>query len=225
MIISMWVLLFQVAHCFPASFRTANLRPSCSLHPVVTSDSCMSSWLTSAVATFSARLCYQRNVDKPLSMQYALNCIEVGACGGGTAAQAWAFLQSEGIPSAACIPYEGSPGFCNSTCVDGSPMELERPQGYRRVRGVPAIQMAILQAGPVQACLDIYKDFESYEGGVYTHSWGGYDRYACILLYGWQGNAWWAYVPWLEYWGDKGSGLIQMGACRVENDVWSADPL
>jgi len=85
--------------------------------------------------------------------------------------------------------------------------------------------MAILQAGPVQACLDIYKDFYNYDDKVYTHSWGGYDRYACILLYGWQGNAWLVYVPWLENWGDSGTGLIQMGACRVENDVWSADPL
>lgn len=222
----MFVLLFfQVVHSFPASFNTTHLRHDCGFAPALLPASCMASWATAAVAAFSSRLCYQLGTNSPLSVQYALNCMETDACRGGSATQAWQWLQTRGVPTATCVPYEGNQGVCNSTCLDGGLMALQHPHGFRHLRGVPAIQMAILQAGPVQACLDIYKDFYNYDDKVYTHSWGGYDRYACILLYGWQGNAWLVYVPWLENWGDSGTGLIQMGACRVENDVWSADPL
>lgn len=222
----MLLLLLQVVAGFPASFRTTDLKPACASALTNLELSYLGSCTTVAVAAFSARLCYQQDVQQALSVQYALNCMNAGPWGGGMAVQAWEFLRTRGVPFETCVPYSGPGAFCNTTCADGSQAQLLRPQGYQQFQGVPSIQMAILQGGAVQACMDVYKDFGSYEGGeVYTHKWGGYENYSCVLLIGWQDNAWRAYVPWQSDMGYNGEVLIQMGACRIENDVWGASPL
>ena len=219
-------LLFPLVSSFPYRFSTTDLKPSCDFHQTPTLSSCQGSWATAAVCSCSSRRCYQLDITDRLSTQYAINCIGGGACGGGLAEQAWKYLVSYGVPNNTCVPFLGAETMCSATCVNGDLLGpyLVKAPGSRKYAGVPAIQMAILQGGPVQACFDVYRDFYSYTPGtVYAHYWGGYEGYACVELLGWEGNSWLGFNHWLKNWGDEGKFFIQMGSCGIESDVWGAD--
>ena len=190
------------------------------------SSDCHSSWLSAALVSISLRRCYQfENNEEPLSIPYVKSCMPAGSCNGGLTKLAWEYLSTTKVPDAACIPYDTELSSCPSTCTNSS--ETFQQYGistYRKYRGVPSIQMAIMQGGPVQACFKVYQDFNNYQGGVYVQNYGAYLQYACFVLTGWQGNAW----NGLNFWYNDNSYstfYIQMGECGVENDVWGGVPI
>ena len=65
--------------------------------------------------------------------------------------------------------------------------------------------------GPVTAAFDVYKDFDCYTGGVYSHVSGEHQGNHAVRIIGWgieNGVKYWLIAnSWNECWG--GEGFLQ----------------
>ncbi|XP_065222147.1 cathepsin B-like cysteine proteinase 4, partial [Planococcus citri] len=95
------------------------------------------------------------------------------------------------------------------------------------------IQDEILNNGPVQASLLVYKDFATYQSGIYHHyeqseekSLGGH----AVKIIGWgeeYGVKYWLIAnSWGENWGENGTFRIIRGEnhCNIETGVYAGIP-
>ena len=115
------------------------------------------------------------NFNVKLSPQYLFSC-GGGACEWGwQPEQAAQFLQSNGVPDEACLPYtSGATGedvACSAACSNSSSRSVKIAGYAMPSRGVMdlATVKAALQRGPVVTTLEVYADFMAYGGGVYKH--------------------------------------------------------
>ena len=122
-------------------------------------------------------------------------------------------------------PAENAPGCpsqkspaCPTTCDAGAaaPHNEWASDHYTFSGGAPvqhpnnatAIQMEIMQRGPVTAAFSVYSDFENYASGVYTHTGGKMAGGHAVKIVGWGtdgGVDYWKIAnSWNPYWGEKG---------------------
>ncbi|XP_046650908.1 cathepsin B-like [Daphnia pulicaria] len=101
---------------------------------------------------------------------------------------------------------------------------------YRIANDVRAIQLEIMENGPVQANLRIYEDFLHYKSGVYRHVHGQGLEYHAVKIFGWgiEGGTpyWLAANPWSKRWGNGGFFKILRGSnhAEIEDHVMAGIP-
>jgi C1A family cysteine protease len=151
-----------------------------------------------------------------LSPQHLFAC-GGGGCGfGWTPSSATRFIQQNGVPDEACLPYtSGATGddvACRASCPDASQRSV-KIYGYRNpTRGttdVMSVKQA-LQSGPVVTTLSVYSDFMAYAGGVYKHVSGEYLGGHAISIIGYDDTKG-AYIirnSWGLEWGENGFGYV-----------------
>jgi len=89
------------------------------------------------------------------------------------------------------------------------------------------IMQEIMTNGPVEAAFTVYADFESYNGGVYTHVTGDYLGGHAIKILGWGVDSatstpyWLVANSWNEQWGENGFFRIKRGSdeCGIEDEI------
>lgn len=151
----------------------------------------------------------------------------------------------DGDPSEACFPYtagmgtpssscqqrctnsSGGNAFQKSTAVNGTVLRLEDEE---------QIQVAIMEAGPVQAAFSVWSDFMQYKSGVYQHISGLFEGGHSVKIVGWgvepaSGNN--ASVPywivansWGTTWGEDGFFRMVRGVdeCYLETNAIVGTP-
>ena len=85
--------------------------------------------------------------------------------------------------------------------------------------------------GPVVASFDVYEDFFSYTGGIYSHVSGGESVSGhSVRIIGWgveNGVKYWLMVnSWNECWGERGFFRMKRGVneCGIEEEIIAGMP-
>jgi cathepsin B len=196
----------------PPQFDSREQWPSC-IHPIRDQGSCGSCWAFSAAEVLSDRFCIEKQVEVVLSPQWLVNCNRRNfGCSGGYLNRAWTFLKREGVAADSCLPYSsgvlGDDFACPSTCEDGSPVQLYTAFQVKKYIGIKQMQLALMQAGPLQTTFAVYTDFVHYRRGIYTHVGGKLLGIHAVKIIGWGQdngtNYWVAANSWGADWGEEG---------------------
>jgi len=179
----------------PTSFDSRTKWANC-IHPIRDQKQCGSCWAFAASQVLSDRFCIVSNqtINKVMSPQYLVSCdTQELACNGGYLLYSWWFLESTGVVTDSCWPYQSGAGFvptCSSftTCADGSTLRkyYAKKNSTKSFRNATAIQNEMLVNGPVEAGMDVYSDFMSYSSGIYTNTTGAtYLGGHAVKIVGW----------------------------------------
>jgi len=198
--------------------------------PIRNQGGCGSCWGFAAIGTLECLIKIQVDVSSDLSEQWLVSCTDAGDCGGGWHNLAYRYLKCSGWTDPcgnygavleSAFPYVASDVPCE--CPYAHPYCLDRWAYIGPASGVPTvaqIKQAILDYGPVSACLRAgYPAFQAYSGGVFNAcEWGGIDH--VVVLVGWddsQGEAgiWFLRNSWGEWWGENGYMRIPYGCSSI----------
>ena len=143
----------------------------------------------------------------------------------------WEYCARVGICTADCYG-NITVGTCPKECADHSVKKLYRvqPTSIKRYKTEAEIQAAVRVDGPVEATMEIFEDFLTYRGGVYTHSSGKLLGMMAVSIVGW-GNAgttpfWICTMEWGTQWGESGYFRILRGKdhCGIERSAIAGLP-
>lgn len=213
------------AQKIPDSFDTRTQWSECKLNVSNQGKKCTGSYALAVASTFAERQCIESPDKKltQLSAQELLSCDTANkGCRGGYLNNALEYLVVRGVSTEQCLPYKGTyDAKCSDMCAD--PVK-EKPDSFCVLFGENDIKLEIMNHGPVVATMEVYTDFLTYAGGVYSkeddvpkfsgmHSvkivgWGG-DEAATDGKEG--GKYWIIENSWGEDWGEKGYARIAMG--------------
>jgi len=202
---------------------------------------CGSCWAFGAIEAMSDRFCIGSagSVKVQLAAEDLTSCSDAGSCDGGWPESAWDYMQSEGVVTEDCYPYELPPCQhpcgkvlptppCNKTCANGAQWSADKHYAksvYSVSSDADAIAKEIMTNGPVEAAFDVYEDFVNYKSGVYHHVSGSMLGGHAIKILGWGVDGttpyWLVANSWNTSWGDKGYFKILRGSdeCGIESDV------
>lgn len=236
----------------PAQFTAATNWPACkTIRTIYNQARCGSCWAFAGVESAMDRWCIttQGKFNQALSFGQLVECDTLAdGCEGGSNYAVWTYMQTNGIVTDACYPYNiptcppaqqpclnfvNTPNcWSNNTCVNGASWTLYSIGNSYNVNGVAAMQTEIMTNGPVSACFSVYEDFLSYKTGVYQYTTGAYLGGHCVKIQGWgvdqaSGLPYWLVNnQWTTYWGDNGQFKILRGSdeCGIEDDVAAGTP-
>ncbi len=156
-----------------------------------------------------------------MSEQELLSC-SPGSCNGWNSGDCMNWLKYIGVSEEACFPYQANHSIpCSDRC-DRYVFTKRRGNlwgwTYPYIWGIKDA----VQNGPISVAFEVYADFFSYTGGVYRHTWGGYEGGHCVTLLGWNDadSSWICKNSWGANWGEDGWFRIGWGECSIEQ--WGA---
>lgn len=214
----------------PSSFDSTTQWPGL-IHAIRNQERCGSCWAFSAAEVLSDRVAIAtKTASSVLSPEDMVSC-DTGdmGCSGGQLPNAWKYLQSTGIVTDKCLPYEAGSGTapaCPNKCADGEnwgQSKVKASSAYA-IHGVANMQKEIMTNGPIQVAFKVYKSFMSYKTGVYQKHWyeflpeGGH----AVKIVGWgtdSGVDYWKVAnSWDTTWGEDGYFRILRGKdqCGME---------
>lgn len=208
----------------PASFDSRQQWPSC-IHPVRDQGQCGSCWAISATEVLSDRYCIEKGIEVVLSTQWVVSCDRRNlGCSGGYLNRAWTFLRREGSVADSCMSYvsgtSGDESSCPSACDDGTPLQLYTASQVKKYQGQRKMQLALMQAGPIQTSFAVHHDFLQYRSGIYTHVGGDFLGYHAVKVIGWgqeDGESYWIIAnSWGINWGEMGYFRIAFGQVGID---------
>ena len=198
--------------------------------PVRNQGDCGSCVAFGTIATFEGQLNIYYDdpfLDMDLSEQHLFNCGD-GLCDEGWYSnEASQYLQTYGVPDEDCFPYtSGTTGEdepCENTCPDWQDRAVKIAcwgwvGGDDGLRTPAEIKERLLQ-GPLTTSMEVYDDFQAYEGGIYGHVYGEEPGGHCVCIVGWDDTTdppcWIVKNSWGPNWGERGYFRIRMGSNEV----------
>ncbi|MDR3583221.1 MAG: C1 family peptidase [Candidatus Pacebacteria bacterium] len=181
--------------------------------PVKNQGGCGSCWdFASTAAAESYFLLNNPALDAnsfSLSEQYLLSCGNSGTCNGGGMNSASDFIESNGLPLAACFPYTATDEACSDSQCQNS--QMYKIPTYRMVTNTSYtasdIENALAVYGPLTTSMNVYSDFYYYKEGVYSITPGStFEGVHGILIIAHE-SAKKCFVcknSWNTYWGENG---------------------
>lgn len=145
--------------------------------PARNQGNCGSCWAFASVACLEAWVRGTRGLSSvDLSEEVLVsNCCSAGDCNGGYLDEAADWMVAHGTTSEACWPYTASNGPCSGYCADPTLGKTENWQyacGNWWTIDINLIKQALVDHGPLATGMDVYSDFQNYNGGVYRHETG-----------------------------------------------------
>jgi len=201
----------------PSGFDWRNIGGQNFVTPVRNQGGCGSCWAFATTAALESSVLRAENtpgVDLNLSEQVLVSCgtsggSDAGSCAGGVIQYASNYIRDTGLPVESCYPYTGTDGSCGSACGTYNTATY-RIVGWADVTGtsptVSAIRSALLNYGPLVTTMDVYTDFYSYSGGVYTYTTGENEGGHAVLIVGYSDAGQYFIVKnsWGSNWGESG---------------------
>ena len=189
---------------------------------------CGSCWAFASIGVMEAmyNIAYDNpNLDLDLSEQYLVStCFDTYGCdGGGSSYSALRFLNEEGVPDEACMPYQGTDMACSARCSNWS-QRLQFLDGYGSVYPVNQenLKRAIIERGPVIVYMGISSEYGGYFDGnnVYRCSTDVGVNHAVVAVgYNDAGGYWIAKNSWGTGFGSSGYFKIGYGECALDSTV------
>ncbi|HEX9157406.1 MAG TPA: C1 family peptidase, partial [Syntrophales bacterium] len=185
--------------------------------PVRNQGGCGSCWAFATTAALESSVLRAENspgIDLNLSEQVLVSCgtsgsNDAGSCGGGRIDYASDYIQNIGLPLETCYPYTGGNGSCGSACASYQTSTYQIVSwGYVTTTSptVSAIRDALVSYGPLVTTMEVYEDFYSYSGGVYSYATGADEGGHAVLIVGYSDAGQYFIVKnsWGTSWGESG---------------------
>ncbi|MFI5345883.1 MAG: C1 family peptidase [Elusimicrobiota bacterium] len=181
--------------------------------PIKDQGQCGSCVAFAETSAFETYLMLRGLADEPiLAPQTILSC-GADTCDGGYPDQVAEFIMGYGLPEESSFPYvDYAEPFATPACPfrgrrnpngSGPP----RLAGYTGVgKSVAALKAALVSYGPIPVIFNVYSDFYSYVGGVYSHVSGVAEGSHDVLIVGYD-DAIQAFIvknSWGTWWGEQG---------------------
>lgn len=111
-------------------------------------------------------------------------------CQGGLLVNTIDFLQTEGVASDECMPYQDKGSSCSFSCINQDLDYLKskyycKPGSLKILTSYDAIKHELMTKGPLMVGLTVYEDFTAYKSGVYHHVTGEMVGGHAIRMIGW----------------------------------------
>jgi len=193
--------------------------------PIRDQDSCGSCVAFGTLGAVESRLeIYHDNPNEnpDLSEQHLFFCGEGDCSDGWYPSSAMNFMRETGAVDEGCDPYDADDHAC-SLCTDWQD-RVTKTHCWYYATGRDNVKYYLANYGPVEATMEIYRDFNFYIGGIYNHTWGSYRGGHAITLVGYDdgGGYWIAKNSWGKDWGEDGWFRTSYG--DVIND-WAYVPV
>jgi hypothetical protein len=179
--------------------------------------SCGSCWAFATTAALESAVLRAENtpgIDLNLSEQVLISCgisgaNDAGSCGGGRIDFASDYIRNTGLPLETCYPYTGGNGSCGSACASYQTSTYQIASwAYVTTTSatVSAIRDALVSYGPLVTTMEVYEDFYSYSGGVYSYATGADEGGHAVLIVGYSDAGQYFIVKnsWGAGWGESG---------------------
>jgi C1A family cysteine protease len=181
---------------------------------------CGSCWGFAAVGATEANLRLTEGVVYDLSEQQGLDCNTYGSsCDGGWPGSVYELFKDPGAVLESCIPYVGDETTCRQNLCE----KVVLIDGYQAIAGNVDSYKAAIMTGPISTCYTVYEDFDEYDGGCYTHTWGGVVAGHCVVIVGWDdtmcggAGAWICKNSWGSTWGIAGYFYIRYNEVGINS--------
>jgi len=153
-----------------------------------------------------------------LSEQDLISCSNAGDCGGGNAWKSFDYMETNGVVTENCFPYQANDSGCH-LCSNWN-KKLAKIKNWGWVTTSSTDKYAIkssLQSGPLVFFMEVYDDFYYYTSGIYEKTIGAsYEGSHQVVLIGYNEiqNYWICKNSWGKNWGENGYFKIRMGQCN-----------
>jgi len=175
------------------------------------------------IATLESMVLIEHNVSMDLSEAELFFCGCGPCCSSGWwPSNAVTYCSASGVAQETCFPYYDH----NMPCVTCSNRDGEAIQITSNVTlsNVNDRKLYLSNVGPMMAVFEVYQDFFSYGGGVYTHLTGPPVGYHCVQVIGYAdipaymdgGGYWICKNSWGTGWGEQGFFKIAYGWCHID---------
>jgi C1A family cysteine protease len=157
-----------------------------------------------------------------LSEQTLVSCSKAGSCSGGYIDKASTFIRNTGVALETCSPYTAANTACKKACCTNwqpSPYKIGSWTWVTTTSPtVDAIRNALTH-GPLATTMDVYADFFSYTGGIYSYTIGAYQGGHAVLIVGYDdaNKCFIVKNSWGTGWGD--SGFFKIAYSQISNVV------
>ncbi len=131
------------------------------------------------------------------------------------------FSQNTGIADEPCFPYHDYNMSCSTKCSDWAD-RVTKIDDWAYTTNTSEMKQALYDNGPIEVTMYVYTDFYYYTGGVYQHTWGGYEGGHAITLVGYDDpNSYWIVKnSWSTGWGENGWFRIAYGDSGIDSEAY-----
>lgn len=182
--------------------------------PIRDQGDCGACWAFATTAALESQVLMSTHVDPSsvdLSEQILLSCSGAGNCeSGGYINEASNFIEDTGLPPETCFPYTATDNKCSNASCPYWQSDTDAISSWRWVSTnsptTDAIKNALLTYGPLVTTMNVYSDFYSYAGGVYSYVSGTLQGSHAIEIIGYDDTNQCFIVKnsWGTGWGEAG---------------------
>jgi C1A family cysteine protease len=156
--------------------------------------------------------------------QSALDCGDVGGCGGGWPEQVLEYIKNSGIANTSDYPYAGRVNRCKNVPHNNRITNYGYVGSSDTVPSTQLIKNAIYEHGPLAVAVAADDAFMNYVPGTVFKDSGSQDIDHAVVLVGWDDSlgCWIMRNSWNTSWGNEGYMNIAYGANLIGyGAMWS----
>ncbi|MBU3940596.1 MAG: VCBS repeat-containing protein [Nanoarchaeota archaeon] len=195
--------------------------------PIKDQEQCGSCWAFATMASQEGNVkAYfnNPNLNLNLSEQDLVSCFHGSGCGGLCTCEfpnLLDYLINPKICTEVCFPYTATNEDCANKCSNWQ----DDSWGITSWQEIPfvrdEIKNALITKGPLITGMEVYDDFFSYEGGIYSHVSDWLVGYHAVTIVGYGQNDglgyWIVKNSWGEDWGEDGYFRILIGDSGIDS--------
>ncbi len=185
-------------------------------------DGCGGCWAYATAAALESQLAMATGSLADLSEQVLISCSGAGDCGGGYIDTASTFIRETGLPLEECFPTTNTNESCSNAACENWTSSTYKITGWHYVTTVlptaSAIKTALYTYGPLVTSMDVYSDFYTYSGGIYSYVTGTYEGGHSVEIVGYDDGlqCFIAKNSWGTGWGENGYFRIAYGELNTK---------